>query len=585
MADYTPITEIRAFIESGTTATARTNIGLGSVDNTSDLNKPVSTATLAVTDAIEARDWVALANNIYDYTASPSVYPIGTKYVMGVTTSIGYPCSNGVLITETRRADNANYIVQTLNCISGGDLIIHSRKGLLAGDTWTAWQKSIQSTDGVIADDLEFSGQIEATTQAATTDYSLMTRSLGDARFAEITNTEVIVKVASDLSGTLDPTKVYRVDGEIDMGTQTINTTGGIEINGYGIAVSKLYSTAPNYTMFVDTADDAGTVFISNLTIDVSGTTSKVFDLNNSGAGDAVELNSINFYNCTSIGTLDAYRQFLVRNSFWLNCDDGLTFAGVWAGGASIQTLLVRNFDPALAGGTVFKGLAGLTFGSRFICNGNINTPAGATVYDFEASMFADDAAFELILGEYTGLGTVVAVKSPVIDNSSTKSRFRDNNGLNNTYVGGRWYINTGDAVDTVIASIDTYVKAAGTTTEEDLQWLSSAGNNDLTYDSEQRAAIQIAGSINVSAASGGSEKNITLTLRQWDDSASAYVDLPNKARGISTSAASFHNIAVIGYAVVDAGDRIELWIENNTDTTNISIGEGSLLSVSERAN
>ena len=129
-------------------------------------------------DAIEARDWVALSDNVYDYTAGPSLYPIGTKYVMGVTTSIGYPCANGVLITETRRADNANYIVQTLNCIDGGDLIIRTRKGLLAGDTWTAWQKAIQSTDGVIADGLEFaSTTLTAPNLVSTAPDSLVTRS------------------------------------------------------------------------------------------------------------------------------------------------------------------------------------------------------------------------------------------------------------------------------------------------------------------------------------------------------------------------------------------------------------------------
>lgn len=586
MADYTPITEIRAFIESGTTATARTNIGLGSVDDTSDLNKPISTATLAVTDSITARDWVEVARDTIDSNSPWVVWAAGkisVMYLLQEGLNLNYPEIRGELVVDRRTMDGASAEAATYRVFTSETGAIYTSNYNSAA--WTPWQKVITSEAGVISGDLSFSDQLEATTQAATTDDSLMTRSLGDARYSTISDTEVIVKTAADLAGALDPTKVYRVDGEIDMGTQTINTTGGIEINGYGIAVSKLYSTESNYTMFVDTADDAGTVFLSNLTIDVSGTTSQVFDLDNSGAGGAVELSTVNFENCTSLGILDAFRQFLVMNSFWLNCDDGLTFAGTWAGGASIQTLLVRNFDPALAGGTVFTGLAGLTFGSRFISNANINTPAGATVYDFEADMFTEDADFELILGEYTGLGTVVAVKSPVIDNSSTKSRFRDNNGLNNTYVGGRWYIDTGDAVDTVIASSDTYVKVAGTTTEEDLQWLSSAGNNDLTYDSEQCAEVQIAGSINVSAASGGSDKNITLTLRHWDDSASAYVDLPNKARGISTSAASYHNIAVIGYAVVDAGDRIELWIENNTDTVNLAVDEGSLLSVSERAN
>jgi len=401
----------------------------------------------------------------------------------------------------------------------------------------------------------------------------------------QVANSTVIVRTAADLSGTLSSDVVYLVDGEIDMGTQTITVpSGGLEIGGYGLNVSKLTSTENSYTMFVDSASDAGNLFLSDITVDVSGTSSQVFDLDNSGANGAVEMNTINFENCTSLGTLDAYRQFLLFNSFWNNCDDGITFAGTWAGGASIRTFLVRNFG---ATGTVFTGSTSpaLTFGSRFICDGNINVPSGATVYDFEASMFTNDAGFELITGEYSGDGTVIAVKSPVIDNTSTKSRHRDNNGMMNTYVGGRWYIDTGDSTATTISTQDTYVKAAGTTTEEDLQWFSSSGDNDLTYDSTQTVEVQIAGSINVSAVSGGSDKNITLTLRHWDDSAGAYVDLPNKAKGVSTSAGTFHNIGIIGYASMDTDDRIELWIENNSDTVNLTVDEGSLLSISERAN
>ena len=398
----------------------------------------------------------------------------------------------------------------------------------------------------------------------------------------------IVVNSASDLSGTLVSDKVYLIDGSIDMGTQTITVPStGLQIAGYGIGVSKLLSTENSYTMFVDAASDAGTLFISELTIDVSGTSSQVFDLDNSGAGDAVEINSTNFENCTSIGTLDAFRQFLMVNVFWLSCDDGITFAGTWSGGASIRTFLVRNFDPGAAGGTVFTGSTSpaLTFASRFFCDGNIDTPSGATVYDFAASMFTNDADFELITGQYTGAGTVVAVKSPVVDNTSTKSRFRDNNGLVNTYVGGRWYIAAGNTAPTTIATVDTYVKAAGTTTEQDLQWTSSAGDNDLTYDSTETAEIQVAGSVNVTAVSGGADKNITITLRHWDNSASAYVDLPNAARGVSTSAGSYNNIAIIGYATMDTSDRIELWIENNTDAVNLTVEDGSLLSISERAN
>ena len=110
MADFTPITEVRAFLESGTTATARTNIGLGNVDNTTDLLKPISTATLAVTDAITARDWVQLADNEFLESEGPDVYTRGLIYFMRVGGTSGYPDSSmGMVVTESRgAASNSN---------------------------------------------------------------------------------------------------------------------------------------------------------------------------------------------------------------------------------------------------------------------------------------------------------------------------------------------------------------------------------------------------------------------------------------------------------------------------------------------
>ncbi len=390
----------------------------------------------------------------------------------------------------------------------------------------------------------------------------------------------IVVRVASDLSGTLVSDKVYLIDGIVDMGTQTITVpSGGLEIGGYGLNVSKLLSTENSYTMFVDAASDAGNLFLTDITIDVSGTSSQVFDLDNSGAGGAVEINVVNFFNCTSLGTLDAYRQYLQFNSFWLNCSDGLTFAGAWDGGARIDTFLVRSFG---ATGTVFSGSTSpaLTFGSRFFCNGNINVPSGATVYDFAASMFTNDGGFELIVGEYSGDGTVIAVKSPVVDNTSTKSRHRDNNGLANTYVGGRWSVTTTSATSTGDVN---FHHVDGITTAADMQWMSAGTANDLTYDSTQTVSVEIKGTI--SATSGGNGQDITFKLRQYDDSATAYVDLETMPFVTTdTGTGRAQNVAILGYAELDENDRIELWV-SNASSGDVTVQLNSQLSISERAN
>ena len=70
--------------------------------------------------------------------------------------------------------------------------------------------------------------------------------------FALNPNKRILVQQASDLSGILDSTIEYMIDGIIDMGTQAITIpSGGLSLAGFNFDVSKLISIASNYTMFI----------------------------------------------------------------------------------------------------------------------------------------------------------------------------------------------------------------------------------------------------------------------------------------------------------------------------------------------
>lgn len=259
----------------------------------------------------------------------------------------------------------------------------------------------------------------------------------------------VVVQEAADLAGVLDATKDYLIDGIIDMGSTPIQVPAtGIQLTGLGFNVSKLISSEPNYTMF--TNGSAGDVLITGIGIEVTGASSKVFDLNNTAQGGlgAVELQTVNFNDCIDLGTLTGYRQFLANGCGWFGCSDGLKFDGVWIGGARITTSIVRG---QLAG-TIFKGEVGQTFASRLITDINIEIPAGVVGFDFAEANFINDREFQILGAVFSGSGTYLND----VDGDSIKSFFQNNTVLNgstevvNTFVGGQ-SISSADATTNIL--------------------------------------------------------------------------------------------------------------------------------------
>ena len=179
----------------------------------------------------------------------------------------------------------------------------------------------------------------------------------------------VIVKQASDF-GVIDSTKQYFIDGAIDMGTTELEVPAtGIFIQGYGLGVSKLFSTENNYTMFTSPVGGSGNVLINDIVVDVSGTNSSVFALEDATGFNATEFNIVNFENCTSRGYLDGYRQGLETGIGIFGGTPTLEFRGTWLGGYRIANSIVRSVTDTTY--SLYKSAVGQTFASRF--GGDIN--------------------------------------------------------------------------------------------------------------------------------------------------------------------------------------------------------------------
>lgn len=402
-----------------------------------------------------------------------------------------------------------------------------------------------------------------------------------NAVFDFITNLEtnhfeniVIVKQASDLTN-IDSTKTYLIDGTIDMSsTSIIVPPTGLNLAGLNGSrdVSKLFSSEDNYTMFTtEVGSYSGNVVLNTVTMEVTGTSSKVYDLDNAGNGNALDIVDVNYLSCTSLGELTAYRQLLMSDVGFLAVQDGLTFSGTWLGGMTIISSIAVNL-PAV---TLLKEGTSLSFLGSVRSDINfLSVDAASVLLDFSASDISLDGGVTL-----SNVRSGATDAAPNLLGSNVKARYRDCQGIKNTYVGGEFAVSS--TAVTVIASSGVLVKMAGTTTYADLQWFSQTTNNAFVYDSTQQIEIQVEGALTFT---NSSNKLIGIQVKLWDNSASAYVDVGSRFTATIGSGGRAENVTFFARTTIDKSDRVEIWLENQTDTSNITAEVGGFVGISERA-
>lgn len=400
-----------------------------------------------------------------------------------------------------------------------------------------------------------------------------------DALSEGLIPTEVIyVTKASDLSGDLNSNKLYFIDGQIDMGTTSIVVPPtGLNIRGHGFGISSLYSTADNFDLFVtDGVNYSGDLFLTEMDIRISGTSSRVFNLDNEENFNAIEWNTVNFIACTSLGEVANYRQGLNRNVAWISCKDGITMAGNWSGGwAALDSIVIG----APMTGVLFRAGTGLTIGGSFRSNLNILGigTAGGYFCDFSPSNITLDAGFLL-----DGVRGDPAVNNlPNMPASSTKAFIKNCVGIDNTYPGAAHEPTSTSNV--VISAANTLYQITNAMTLAEDYWFSTANTNGLQLDSTQSVEVTASGTLSFS---GSSNRQMAVQLRHWVDAASSYTNIGPEYQstlngGVAGTRAE--NISFSATTNMNQNDRIEVWIKNLTDNTDISVLSGGQLRVVER--
>lgn len=388
----------------------------------------------------------------------------------------------------------------------------------------------------------------------------------------------IYVTSASDLSGDLDSTKLYFLDGQIDMGTTSIVVpSGGLNMRGHGFGISGLYSTSNNFDLFVtDGVNYSGDLFLTEMDIRISGTSSRVFNLDNEENFNAIEWNTVNFLACTSLGEAANYRQGLNRNVAWISCKDGITMSGNWSGGwAALDSIVVG----APMTGVLFRAGTGLTIGGSFRSNLNVLGIglAGGYFCDFAPSNITLDAGF--LLDGVRGDPSVNNL--PNMPAGSTKALIKNCVGLDNTYPGAAHQPSASSVV--TISSANTLYQITNSVSLIEDSWCSTANTNGVQLDSTQTLNVIVSGTMSFS---GSANREMAVQLRKWDDSASAYVNIgPEYQTTLNggTAGTRAENVSFSATTTMDQNDRIEVWIKNLTDTTDITALAGGQFQVAER--
>lgn len=391
------------------------------------------------------------------------------------------------------------------------------------------------------------------------------------------------VRQASDLAGSLDSNTLYVIDGVIDMGSQSIEVpAGGLSIRGYTFDISGLTSTAAGYSMFTSPIGGSGNLLIQDCYLTTSGTGSEVYNLVSDTGNEAVELARVNFNGCTSLGTLDNFRQGLETGTGRFGGTPDLTLAGAWSGGYFIETSITRGLDNTMAPALFVAG-AGFTMASRFRSNMNVDLGTLAPLVDFSPANFPNANTLQLEGMIVTRNGVVDSTDSTILPNiarADLASRFVDNIGISNTFVGGE--INATTEIATVINTIGVYETLAGTWTATDLQHFDSPANGQLRHLGDNPIDFKVIGDLVID---GVADEEVDIRIRKWDDSASSFVTVGMQGRRVNNLQGG-RDVAVFNFnkhVTMDQNDYIFLEVANLTTTANVTAEIDSTLVVEAR--
>ena len=389
---------------------------------------------------------------------------------------------------------------------------------------------------------------------------------------SRLLDNSIIVKqsnAATTLGGTIDSTKQYLIDGSIDMSgiTVTVPSTG-IFLAGYNLDLSELTCSDNTYTMF--TGGTAGNVFIKDLSLEVTGTSSQVFDLTDATGFNAIEFVRVNFNNCTAIGELNGFRQGLETNTGRFGGTPEMTLSGTWLGGYFIDVSIVRSLTDG--GYSLYKAGSGFTMNSRFRTNQNIDLPANASFFNFAPSNFVNPSTVQVQGALVSRSGNFDATDSnitPNISQADLASAWSNNTGMPNTFEGGRLTVSSENQTNILAGS--TYYTLNAIWSSSNLEHFDSPSSGQLRHLGNSPREYQCIVNFVIESQANN---DIGIRLRKWDNSSSSFVDFAEKRRDVNSFVGG-RDVAIFNFIFnvnLDQNDYVFFQVRNNSGNQNVTL-------------
>jgi len=269
----------------------------------------------------------------------------------------------------------------------------------------------------------------------------------------------------------------------------------------------------------------------------------------------ALDWTGVNFLNVPNVGTINTCDNFIFSKGALLS-SKGLVFTG------SVGTIGIDNsiFVGNGSIGNILQIDTSATITRRFRLIYSSVVAFGSTVgIDVNTSATVPTEGYILDTVNFSGGGTYVSGVG-YLDN---KVRWSNSRGIINTSEIGNYYMSD-NVTPTVISSSAVPVKALGTTTANAINQKFTHTDNRLTYVGGLDRDFQVSSTMTFVT---GSNKVVGMYV------AKNGVIIPSSemyaASGASGRAESIHIQTILD---MTNGDYIEIWIENETDTTDITV-------------